>query len=367
MSVIARRSTAKSSWVARNRAQVSARKRQPAEGTDHRLHLFLCEVVVERQGERAARDVLGEGQHALVGCRTARGCRAAGGAGEKYARLGMPSAARRHDRVTIDVAGEGAPRTRTSSSSTSGGRLGRAPSREPDRRSVYVSATCVSLREEGVERADLRDAQGGGHLVHAVVEPQPLVLEPRTHLATTLVAEAPAGRGRARSSVTIMPPSPVVICLLGRRRRSRRARSLRSAAPESAAPIASQQSSISRRSGAASPISPQLGGMPEHIHHHARRRVSGFVAASSGRIQVVGVGLDVDEDGRGPLEENGVDAGREREGRDEDLVTGPDPERSHDQVESGSAGADGDGVLGAYAASDPALEAFREWTDGKSV
>ncbi len=92
-------------------------------------------------------------------------------------------------------------------------------------------------------------AERGAQLVEAVVEAEARVREPAVEDVAPLVAEAAEERVPRVSSVTIMPPSPVVICLFGIEGEDGGVRrACRSGGPCTRAPIASQASSITARS-----------------------------------------------------------------------------------------------------------------------
>ena len=69
--------------------------------------------------------------------------------------------------------------------------------------------------QQRVELLHLGDAERRGKVGEPVVEAEALVLEPAHVGGAALVAlAAQAGSGLAAPEGTIMPPSPVVICLL---------------------------------------------------------------------------------------------------------------------------------------------------------
>jgi hypothetical protein len=96
--------------------------------------------------------------------------------------------------------------------------------------------------------------------------------------------------------------------------------------------------------------------MAEDIDSHNGAGAGGDPAFEVVGVEVVGVGLDLDEDGGDALEEEGVDGGGKGEGGDQHLVPGSQVERTDDQVECGGAGADGDGVLCADIGGEGCLE-----------
>ena len=106
-----------------------------------------------------------------------------------------------------------------------------------------------------------------------------------------------------------------------------------------------------------------VGRVPEHVDDHDGLRPIGDPSLEVGGVEVVRVGLDVDEDRRGPLEEEGVGARRERERRHQDLVARTDAERLDDQVQRRGARGDRDPVLDAGDLRCRALEPLGERTE----
>jgi hypothetical protein len=100
----------------------------------------------------------------------------------------------------------------------------------------------------------------------------------------------------------------------------------------------------------------QVRGQPEQVHRHDRPRSRRQVALEVDRLDVVGVGLHVDEHGHRTLLDH--DVGRRREGEvgHEHLVAGADAERHQGQVHRRRAGAGGEGVPAPGHGGDHGLE-----------
>ena len=78
-----------------------------------------------------------------------------------------------------------------------------------------------------------------------------------------------------------------------------------------------------------------------------------------GRVEHVGLGIDVGEDRRRALVEDAVGRGDERDRRRDDLVALADAGGAHEQVEAGRAARDRDGVLAVAERRERLLEAAR--------
>src|SRR5262249_27550881 len=71
-----------------------------------------------------------------------------------------------------------------------------------------------AILQDFIQPVHLRDTQRGVNFTKPIVVSQSLVCKP-FHSFAALIAQGAASGGEVSSSVTIMPPSPVVICLFG--------------------------------------------------------------------------------------------------------------------------------------------------------
>lgn len=107
------------------------------------------------------------------------------------------------------------------------------------------------------------------------------------------------------------------------------------------------------------------GGVAEGFDGDDGFGAGGDGAAEAGDVEVVGFGVDVDEDGFGADEEDAVGGGDEGEGGGDDFVAFFDAGGEHGDVEAGGAGGDGDTESAVCDAGTGGFELFDFGADGE--
>ena len=127
-----------------------------------------------------------------------RGCTAAGGSAKSRRVTERLCRARRAMTESRSIPGSSVTTYTNQLIVTSGRTTGVRNQSKEASRSSYAAATAPRRIKISGSRVELRDPQGRRHLVHAVVESEALVLEPRAHRTAALVAHAPALRRQLR-------------------------------------------------------------------------------------------------------------------------------------------------------------------------
>ncbi len=202
----------------------------------------------------------------------------------------------------------------------------------------------VAPRQQLVEALELREPEGAGQLVEAVVEAQPVVVEPVHVGRATLVAlgvQALLGRRVGAHHGPALARRDLLVGVEGEHRGvaatahgrpvpMRRAERLAGVLHDPEAALGGQ--ALERR---------QVGGVAEDVHRQQPRRALAHRCGRGRRVDVQRALVDVAEHRAGVLEQHAVGGRDERERRGHDLVAGPDARRPYGEVEAGGAARDG--------------------------